>query len=196
MRVLMVSSLWPPEVLGGAEQHAASLSERLRAAGHTVGVVTLGVEGEDVVATVAPRPYPLSTFASQPAHRRARFHLTDVIRTDTRAALARACAEFRPDVVHSHVVQGMGTTSLTEPGVLGVPHVHTLHDYWLLCQRNSMVRRDGTACTEQCRSCRAIGAVRERRIERHPPEVVIAVSEAVARPHLARASPGCAAARA
>jgi glycogen synthase len=186
MRVLMVSSLWPPAVLGGAEQYAAALSGQLRRAGHSVGVVTFGVPGEDVVATVAPRPYPLQTFAAQSAPRRARFHLADALRTDARRVIATACERFRPDVVHSHVVQGMGTTALTEPGVLGVPHVHTLHDYWLLCQRNSMTRRDGSPCGEQCRSCRAVSSIRDRRIDRHPPDVVIAVSEAVARPHLAR----------
>lgn len=185
MRVLMVSSLWPPEVLGGAEQYAAALTGRLRGAGHEVGVVTVGVPGPDVVAQVPARPYPMQTFASQPPIQRARFHATDVVRTDTRRVLADAFAAFRPDVVHSHVVQGMGSSAMTEPGARGIPHVHTLHDYWLLCQRNSMVQRDGTPCVTRCRSCRAISGIREFQIRRRPPDVVIAVSEAVARPHLA-----------
>ena len=50
MRILMVSNLWPPEVVGGAEQYASALSDHLCAAGHEVHVLTLGVEGPDVVA--------------------------------------------------------------------------------------------------------------------------------------------------
>jgi glycosyltransferase involved in cell wall biosynthesis len=185
MRVLMVSSLWPPEVLGGAEQYAGALAERLTARGDEVGVVTLGVPGDDVVATVPPWPYPLRDYATQGPLRRALFHAADLTRPDTRRVLDRALDEFRPDVVHSHVVQGMGVTALTETFRRGVGHVHTLHDYWLLCQRNAMVQRDGTACAARCGTCRVISEVRNRRIASRPPEVVVAVSEAIAARHLA-----------
>ena len=185
MRVLMVSSLWPPEVLGGAEQYAAALTERLRAAGHVVGVVTLGVGGQGVVAQIPSWPYPIREYEHQPAVLRALFHASDIGRPDTRRAMKRALEGFRPDVVHSHVVQGMSAAALTAPGRRRIGHVHTLHDYWLLCQRNSMVQRDGTACAARCTSCRAMSGIRNHQIERHAPDVVIAVSEAVARPHLA-----------
>ncbi len=183
LRVLMVSSLWPPHVLGGAELYASRLASHLRAEGHAVGVVTMGVEGPDVVASVTPRPYRLDTFATQPPTRRAKFHLLDVYRTGTRAALTTAFERFRPDVVHSHSVQGLSSTALEVPTATGLPHVHTVHDYWLLCQRASLVRRDGRACATRCRSCRAISAARTRIIGRSPPDVVLAVSHAVEHEH-------------
>ena len=71
MRVLMLSSLWPPAVLGGAEVYAEELSRHLRERGHEVGVVTLGVESDVVVASVPAWPYRLDQFASQPAWKRA-----------------------------------------------------------------------------------------------------------------------------
>ena len=185
MRVLMVSSLWPPEVLGGAEQYAAALSARLEAAGHTVGVVTLGVDGDNVVEQVRAWPYPLREYETQSASRRALFHAADLIRPDIGRVFDRAFLEFRPDVVHSHVVQGMSAAAMTVPGARGIGHVHTIHDYWLLCQRNSLVRRDGTACDRRCRSCRVMSNIRNRQIDRRPPDVVVAVSEAIARVHLA-----------
>ena len=80
---------------------------------------------------------------------------------------------FRPDVVHSHVVQGMGVAALTEPGDAGLAHVHTLHDYWLLCQRNSMVQRDGTAClTALSLVSRDQRDPRTARSREQPPDVV------------------------
>jgi Glycosyltransferase len=185
MRVLMVSSLWPPEVLGGAELYASALAERLQADGHVVGAVTLGVGGEDVVAQVPSWPYRMQDFGSQPASRRALFHAADLARPDTGRILDRAFEEFRPDVVHSHVVQGMSARVLTRPARRGIGHVHTLHDYWLLCQRNSMVKRDDTACATRCSSCRVISATRSRQIASRAPDVMVAVSEAIARPHLA-----------
>ncbi len=185
MRVLMVSSLWPPAVLGGAELCAFALTQRLREAGHTVGALTLGVDGTDVVAQVRPWPYAMQDYGAQTGARRALFHLADVARPDTGRILDRAIREFAPDVVHSHVVQGMSSPAMTAPARAGVGHVHTLHDYWLLCQRNSLVKRDDTPCTERCRSCRLISAVRNHQIAQHPPDVVVAVSRAIEATHLA-----------
>lgn len=181
----MVSSLWPPEVLGGAELYASALAARLRERGHTVGVVTLGVDGDDVVDRIPSWPYPMQAYGTQTASRRAAFHALDVARPDTARIIDRALREFRPDVVHSHVVQGMSARALTQPGRRNIGHVHTLHDYWLLCQRDSMVARDDTACVRRCTSCRMIGDLRRRQVAPHPPDVVVAVSEAIARPHLA-----------
>ena len=68
MRVLLLSSLWPPAVLGGAELHAAALADRLVDAGHEVGVVTYGSPGAHVIAEVPARPYPLQEFEIGRAH--------------------------------------------------------------------------------------------------------------------------------
>jgi glycosyltransferase involved in cell wall biosynthesis len=179
----MVSSLWPPEVLGGAELYAAALAARLRTAGHTVAVLTAGVAGQDVVAQVRPWGYPLVEFGSQPRAKRLVFHAGDVVHPGAGRTVSRAIDEFHPDVVHSHAVQGMSAVVLTRVARLGVAHVHTLHDYWLLCQRNTMVTAGGVACATRCRSCRAISSVRNAQLARRPPDVLLAVSAAVARPH-------------
>jgi len=183
MRVLMVSSLWPPVVLGGAERYAHELAGRLRSRGYEVGAVTMGVDGPDVVAQVQPTPYRLDQFASQSAPRRAAFHLLDLYRPATARTLTRAIEGFAPDVVHSFGVQGLSAAALTAPPRRGVAHVHTIQDYWLLCQRASLVTRDGQACEQRCRPCVAVSTIRNRVIERHPPDVVIAVSDAVATEH-------------
>ena len=183
MRVLMVSNLWPPEVVGGAEQYAARLAERLLAAGHEVHVLTLGAEDRPGITTVAPWPYPIRTAPSQPAARRLLFHTIDLYNPRAKRGLDAVLDEVQPDVVHSHVVQGLSTVALTRPSRRGIAHVHTLHDYWLLCQRNSMVQRDGQACDTRCRSCVAISRIRDEAVRRSPPGVVLAVSQAIAREH-------------
>jgi len=179
----MVSSLWPPEVLGGAELYAAALTARLRADGHEVAVLTAGVDGDDVVASVRPWGHRQTEYADQPRVRRLVFHAGDLVRPDVGRVVDRALERFAPDVVHSHAVQGMSATALTRVARRGVAHVHTLHDYWLLCQRNTLVTAAGTPCTTRCRSCRAVSAVRNAQLARRPPDVLLAVSEAVARAH-------------
>lgn len=183
MRILQLSSLWPPTVLGGAELYASELADRLRRSGHEVGVVTSGVTGDDVVAAVRPWPYPLEDHAGQPPWKRVAWHARDQYDPVASRAVRAAIARFRPDVVHSHAVPGLSVSALTAPGRAGVAHVHTLHDYWLLCQRSTMVRRDDVPCAARCRGCRLVSAGRSAILDRHPPEVVLAVSEAVAEEH-------------
>jgi glycosyltransferase involved in cell wall biosynthesis len=183
MRVLMVSNLWPPEIVGGAEQYAARLADRLLDAGHDVHVLTLGDGERAGVSTVAPWPYPIRTAPSQPAPRKLLFHAVDLYNPRAKHRLDAVLDEVAPDVVHTHVVQGLSTVALTRPARRGIAHVHTLHDYWLLCQRNSMVQRDGTVCGTRCRSCVAISRLRDEAVRRSPPGVVLAVSQAIAREH-------------
>jgi glycogen synthase len=184
-RVLMVSSLWPPETLGGAEAYAAALAERLRDRGHEVGVFTGGVDAEDVVGTAVPRPYRLDDYAAQAPVRRLEFHVRDIHRRSTMRALEASIAEFRPDVVHTHAVAGLSAASLTAPTRAGVAHVHTLHDYWLRCERSTLTRRDGTACRRRCATCVVLAGLRASLVARHPPDVVLAVSQAIAASHAA-----------
>jgi glycosyltransferase involved in cell wall biosynthesis len=179
----MVSNLWPPEVVGGAEQYASALSDHLRAAGHEVHVLTLGVDGPDVVRAVEPWPYPIQDTPAQPTYKRLAFHAVDLYNPRAGRALDAVLDELKPDVVHTNAVQGLSSVALTRPGRRGVAHVHTLHDYWLLCQRNSMVHRDGRRCDPRCRSCVGISWIRNAAIRRSPPGAVLAVSRAIAEEH-------------
>lgn len=179
----MISSLWPPDVLGGAEAYAAELAQQLRQRGHEVMAVTRGVQGDDVAASVPAWPYRLESWAGQPRWRRLAFHGVDQWNPGTASAVRRAVDLFHPTVVHSHSVTGMSVTALTTPSRTRVPHVHTLHDYWLLCQRSSLVRADGGACESRCAGCTVVSAARSLATRRRGPDLVIAPSEGIAREH-------------
>lgn len=183
MRILHVSSLWPPTVLGGAELYAGRLAEEQRAQGHEIAAVTLGVDGPDVVEHAGTWPYPLQEWAGQPAWKRVVHHARDVYDPFTGWAVERGIRRFRPDVVHSHGIAGMSAAALTAAGRTATPHVHTLHDYWLLCQRTTLVTADEQACVSRCTGCRAMSGMRLLAIDRHPPQLALAVSGAVAEEH-------------
>ncbi|MDR7415118.1 MAG: glycosyltransferase family 4 protein [Armatimonadota bacterium] len=54
--------------------------------------------------------------------------------------------EVRPDVVHVHSLMGFTGSLLRSAKRTGLPVVVTLHDFWALCTRISLVRTDGTPC--------------------------------------------------
>lgn len=183
MRILHVSSLWPPTVLGGAELYAGRLAEEQRTQDHEIAAVTLGVDGPDVVARAGTWPYPLQEWAGQPAWKRVIHHARDLYDPLTGRTVERAIRRFRPDVVHSHGIAGMSAAALTAAGRTATPHVHTLHDYWLLCQRTTLVSADDRACATRCTGCRALSGLRMLAVDRHPPQLALAVSDAVAEEH-------------
>ena len=183
MRILMLSSLWPPTVLGGAEIYAAELASRMRTRGHKVGVVTRGVKGAGVVASIPAWPYLLSDFTSQPRWKRTTFHAIDMANAVAWRTVLAAVDEYQPDVVHSHSIQGMSALPLRVSSARRVAHVHTIHDYWLICQRASMTHADGVSCAEQCLRCKFVTAVRRTELRNRGPQIILSVSEAAAREH-------------
>src|SRR4051794_27400240 len=179
----MLSSLWPPAVLGGAEVYAEELSRHLGERGHDVGVVTLGVDGDGVVAEVPVWPYRLDQFASQPPWKRAAFHATDLANPRAWRTVTEAVDRFRPDVVHSHSIQGMSVLPLRISWRRPVAHVHTIHDYWLLCPRAAVTQPARPALPTPCRPCRGVTAIHRLELAGHGPQVVLCVSQATAREH-------------
>lgn len=183
MRILTVSNLYPPVVVGGAELYAGFLSSAMAERGHEIGVVTLGVDAPEVVATLPPWPYRPDTAKDQPRLRRLLFHASDVWRPDVAHRLDDAVRRFRPDVIHSHTLQGLSVSALRALGRADAAHVHTLHDYWLLCWRNTLVGRDGGACGP---SCDLLAAGRAVALGAVQPDLVMAPSQAVFDEHAKR----------
>jgi glycosyltransferase involved in cell wall biosynthesis len=71
----------------------------------------------------------------------------DTYRSDAVAAGFGAFLDrFRPDAVHFHHTTCLSTTCVHEAKRRGIPVVYTLHDFWLLCPRGQLVRRDLSLC--------------------------------------------------
>lgn len=112
--------------------------------------------------------------------RRIKIHL-DAVAARPHDRLEQAIAGHRPDVVHTHNLPGIGTGVWEVCRRLGVPVVHTLWDYYLLCPRVTLTKRDATPCRPSPLLC----GFRTRRLVRWAPAVsqVIGCSQYVADRH-------------
>ena len=52
----------------------------------------------------------------------------------------------KPDIVHFQHVTCLSTTCIREAARRGLPVIFTLHDFWLLCPRGQLLRRDLSLC--------------------------------------------------
>ncbi|MDR3403832.1 MAG: glycosyltransferase family 4 protein [Chthoniobacter sp.] len=170
MRVLIVSNLFPPRIVGGAEVAAHAWACWLASRGHEVRVLTTasaeypeGVRRTDDGLIVERREfghvYPLGQLTQPPALRRAVWHWQDHFGNEVRRRFADAVAEFHPDIVNCHDLQGLGYAVLREIAASGLPCVQALHDFGFLCLNMAMFRR-GAECVRQDLVCRFSTAVK------------------------------------
>ncbi len=173
MRILLVNSVFHPRLIGGAEAVVLHLARALTARGHAADVLaTTGrragrwrlaertVEGID--GTVREGPFvglydllegggALAPLPVRIAHHALQARAAAWERL-AREALRRA----RPDVIHTHNLAGLTTAVWRAARREGVPVVHTLHDYQLLCARTTLLRSRGSLCDAPPLPCRLL----------------------------------------
>ena len=140
-RVLLVNSQGADEFSGGAERYVAQLADGFVARGFEVEILSAfpsRTHGRRVTVVHD------SDWRTSRA-RRYRNHLGDVVSVPTRK-LDEIVARVRPDLVHTNNLPGLSTGIWAVAQRRGVPVVHTLHDYYLLCPRVTLLRPDGTPC--------------------------------------------------
>lgn len=163
MKVLLLSAIFPPDILGGAEIAAEQFAHWLAGRGHTVAVLATaktaaeaGWRRQDdlkVFRASMPRPYPAHAAARASFRKKIMWHLQDHFDPRNSMILRRIVDEFEPDVVNIQGLQGIGYNAIAELGAHDLPVVFTLHDLGLACIKMSMFQK-GQNCSRQCRLCR------------------------------------------
>lgn len=176
MKILLVAPHYPPRYIGGVELIAQRLAHRLRAAGHAVCVIAVervGVEPQDPqLAEVTdddgvtvwrlslprslPQPHEPDGETAFEASYRPR---------GAEAFIRNWLARERPDVIHLHSGYLLGGAVLQAAAARGIPVVVTLHDYWFICPRITMLQPGGACCTgpESAAKCAWCLATEQRR---------------------------------
>lgn len=165
MHVLLANNLYPPFVAGGAELIVVYLAQGLAAAGHQVTVVTTcGPEmepypDEDHDGVRVIRFFPRNMYWSfardgQGKVNRALWHLRDAWNRDAATRFDSILQAARPDIVHTHVIDGFSGSIWRRAAKHGIPVVHTAHDYHLICPRAFLLSRDWRVCTHPTIACR------------------------------------------
>ena len=189
MRVLHVSSLYPPGVVGGAEKVVSMLARSQTAQGCAVGVVHLTRDGGDHrlqgdVEVTPLRSRNLLWIEDVQAHSRPITMANKLLQqVNIRAAadIAREIAEFAPDVVHTHSMVELPPMVWRAARRSGAAVVHTLHDYDLLCSRATLFKH-GQVCRRLHPSCAALKAWKG--LFARDIDAVVGVSQAVLDAHL------------
>jgi len=161
MRIALVSTLYAPYQYGGAERSTQLLAEGLSQRGHAVCVITLGEAGyggRSVINGVSVQRVPLENwywpYSGSPGNAagRAAWHLRDFRNAAMSARVGSLLDRERPDILNTHSLAGFSVGIWREASERGVPIVHTLRDYYLMCPPGAMYR-NGANCGRICARC-------------------------------------------
>ena len=165
MRLALLATLLPVDTRGGAEFYvdavARSLAER-----HDVFVLTGSKASQiDGIPVVRLPRLPLLEHTA-PFPGRVLWHALDQWLPHVHTAVARELRRVRPDLVVTHNPQGLSAAVFTAIAAVGVPHVHTAHDFNLLCARMTMTR-GGEFCGGRCAGCLVQRKIRGAAVRRN-----------------------------
>lgn len=192
MKVALLNTLYHPYRIGGAERSVQILAEGLAAQGHEVVVITLAKPDEAATKETINKVkvyrvplcnsyWPFTNNRHKPfIVRRALWHYRDRY-NKTMGRLVKAILEKeKPNLLHTHNITGFSVAVWDMAKSLGLPVVHTIRDYSLLCPRNAY--KNGKNCLKPCLSC-GLYLIPKREVSAMV-DVVIGVSHFTLKRHL------------
>lgn len=130
MRVLLLTNLFPPDVLGGYELLAHDVATRLRTRGHDGVVLTTGTPRVGDPRWVHRRLSLVRPFGAEPSLDRVGHALLAPTQRRTVAAFLREHGPFDACLVFS--LRRLGLHAVREIQAAGIPTVFAMNDDWLL----------------------------------------------------------------
>jgi glycosyltransferase involved in cell wall biosynthesis len=193
MKILIISSLYPPHLIGGAEKAACELAEALVRRGHVVVVASLHPGSSEVLEDrngVRVYRFPVDNFywpfgRTEKPNTLARlaWHVREIWNHVAARRIGKILDVEKPDVVNSHNVCGFSLAAWREVKRRKVRLVHTMHDCYLLCSR-SVLFRNGNNCKTRCLDCQVL-TLNRRELSRLP-DALVSVSQYTLQEHVTR----------
>ncbi|WP_455139994.1 glycosyltransferase family 4 protein [Thermophilibacter sp.] len=158
----MISSLYPPNVVGGAEISVEKLATQLAGMGHKVYVLTTGETDRESlrdtgVAVVERRFNNIMSFwefKHSAFSKRVIFKLIDYFNVLNKAILMRVIQDIQPDVIHANNIYGISPVVWQVAYYSKVPLVQTLRDYYFVCPKANLMRHGLATCSNPLFVCK------------------------------------------
>jgi glycosyltransferase involved in cell wall biosynthesis len=152
---LYTSSFYPPYHLGGDAVHVKYLAEEIVERGHEVHVLH-SLDAYNVKRKTSPQVadtkgvhiHPIKTHINLSSY--AAYMLGNY--PSTIKKFKHLVNDVKPDIVHHHNISLLGYGILKK--VDNYLNLYTAHDYWLICQQNSLLTKGFKTCEGiSCISC-------------------------------------------
>lgn len=162
MKILFLSTFYPPYIGGGVEITLKTLVDCLKLHGHQAVVLSIGsdkglhvdeIDGIKVYrAGIRNIYFHFQPTNTTPIHRFL-WHVLDIYNPLMSSYIHDVISTEKPDLVSCHNLTGWSVAAWDSISDHDIPVVQVLHDLYLLCARSTMFK--GSApCSGQCSLCR------------------------------------------
>lgn len=186
MKICLISNLYPPNVLGGAEVSVKKVSEELVKRGHEVIVITTQFNDKKIEIINGVKIYqidPLNIYAiydhpNKTVFLKPLWHIIDLWNPYDDAIIKKILKRENPDVVHIHNFKGLSISSFAPAKSLNIPIVFTAHDYSLICMRANLLNSSGEICKNTPLTCKIYNKI-QKQLVKNKPDLLISPSQFV-----------------
>jgi len=176
MRILLPVHHFPPTHSAGAELYTLRLAQSLQAKGHEVEVVAIEAidkgSADEIIARQDLYEGLLVWRLSFDLNAAPERHIWNFDNPLLGNWFRTHLRERPPDIVHFQAGYLLGIAPIREVYTQGIPMVLTLHDYWFLCPRHTLLQSDGALCINipenpsACAWCHVAGNNRQQLVNR------------------------------
>lgn len=190
LKIVLITTLYAPNLVGGTESSVQTLAEGLTEAGQQVVVISTAPHKDTSIGYIAGVkvyyvglknlywPYGDN---ENPQALKMLSHALDTCNPWMAREVGRILDAERPDLVHTNGLSGFSVLTWRSVKHRQLPLVHTLHDHYLLCPRSTMFR-NGRNCERRCVECLPYALPRYRLS--NLVEAVVGVSHFILERHL------------
>jgi len=144
MRILFLAHAFLPEMTAGAELASYYLARRLGSR-HEVAVAYVSNQRDhDGLSLGHYRGVPVMRLHARPRQEAAA--RIGLCHPSLEHTFLQAVSRFQPDLVHVQHITRSSLGIMWRLRALGLPFVYTLHDFWMLCPRITLLRPDSRTC--------------------------------------------------
>lgn len=188
----MINELYFPNNLAGAETCLQRVSEGLFKNRENVFVICtypnlekLKIEscnGIKVYRIKNDNIYSMLNASKKPLYLKLLWNLKRQKSFQSYQKVKRILSREKPDLVHTHNLYTLSPQIFKAVKELEIPLIHELHDYNLICLRNSLLHGSGKVCKNSRMSCKSYSYLKNQFIK-FKPDIIIAPSKFVIDKH-------------
>ena len=162
MKICMISNLYPPHILGGAEIIVDKLVRNIASKNHDVIVITCSGDDKEhiqkeknitIYSISKTKLYPVYKQTEASGHLKPAWHLFDLWNKGCADRISEIIKDEKCDIIHINNFKGLSLSCFEVGKKLNIPLIFESHDFSLICPRANLIKGNNTLCTNKNQIC-------------------------------------------